>query len=140
MAAKVTVGQVVVTCIFLLVAGAVFWPGLYRYDEIRESITGVGFTVTLLRINRITGRVETLDRNSGKWLVPTKSARVTWNEAVSLLRRGCVVRVAQSHSLAVDLRLVNGTTVVTREPEIDAILHEIRRCGGPCAKVIFITE
>jgi hypothetical protein len=68
---RVTVGHIAVICAFLLVAGAVFWPGLYRYSELKESTTGLGSTVTVLRTNRLTGKVERLDRQSGQWVVPT---------------------------------------------------------------------
>src|SRR5579884_3640750 len=60
---------------FLLVAGAVFWPGLYRYSELKESTTGLGSTVTVLRTNRLTGKVETLDRQSGQWVGSTPAPR-----------------------------------------------------------------
>jgi hypothetical protein len=72
---RVTVGHIAVICAFLLVAGAVFWPGLYRYSELKESTTGLGSTVTVLRTNRLTGKVETLDRQSGQWVGSTPAPR-----------------------------------------------------------------
>ena len=67
-------------------------------------------------------------------------SNVTWDEAVKILKSGEVNTVAQEHSLNVFIVLNNGTIVQTKEPQIDAIFDEIRKCGDPCKNVATASE
>lgn len=57
---------------------------------------------------------------------------VTWEEALQFLYRGVVASVTQTPELRVHLLLRDGTRLVTREPEINAIFKEIESCGAVC--------
>ena len=46
----------------------------------------------------------------------------------------------QFHSLTVILVLKNGTIVSTREPTIDQIFTEIKKCRDPCKAIGWDTE
>src|SRR2546422_11343923 len=65
---------------------------------------------------------------------------VSWENAITILNTGQVMRVFQSHQLDVTLTLKNGTVMTTKEPTIDAIFHEIQRCGDPCQNIEEYTE
>ncbi|HEV2119250.1 MAG TPA: hypothetical protein VGS11_03945 [Candidatus Bathyarchaeia archaeon] len=71
---------------------------------------------------------------------PSNPISVSWEKAVSILYTGQVLRVFQSHHLGVSLWLKNGTGVTTNEPVIDAIFHEIQKCGDPCKNIEKWTE
>jgi len=34
----------------------------------------------------------------------------------------------------------NGTEIHTVEPTIDAIFHEVEKCGQPCSQIMLATE
>jgi len=51
-----------------------------------------------------------------------------------------VMSIFQSHHLDVALSLKNGTVMTTKEPTIDAIFHEIQKCGDPCHNIEKWTE
>ncbi|TMI31972.1 hypothetical protein E6H27_06140 [Candidatus Bathyarchaeota archaeon] len=65
---------------------------------------------------------------------------VSWENAIRILNTGQVIRVFQTHHLDVTLSLKNETVLMTREPTIDAIFHEIVRCGDPCQNIVKATE
>src|SRR2546425_10783057 len=71
MLARIRSEHILVLCLLLLIAGLVFWPGLYRYEQLRESTPGLGTFVTLVRIHRLTGASERYDKQQGRWLLPT---------------------------------------------------------------------
>lgn len=64
---------------------------------------------------------------------------LTWSEAQSLILDGKVKSVFQSHSLDVTLTLIDGRSLTTIEPQIDAIIAIIKQCGK-CANLSFATE
>jgi hypothetical protein len=65
---------------------------------------------------------------------------VSWENAIRILITGQVMRVFQTHHLDVTLSLKNETVLTTREPTIDAIFHEIVKCGDPCQTIVEGTE
>src|SRR5437867_11561326 len=71
---------------------------------------------------------------------PSNLHSVSWENAITILNTGQVMRVFQSHHLDVTLSLKNGTVMTTREPTIDAIFHEIQKCGDPCQNIEKSTE
>jgi hypothetical protein len=70
----------------------------------------------------------------------TDPAIVSWEEAIAVLHAGEVALIVQTHHLGVALWLKNGTVLTTKEPSIDAIFHEIQKCGEPCKNVQTATE
>jgi|SRR6267143_6157296 hypothetical protein len=71
---------------------------------------------------------------------PSSPIRVSWEGAITTLYTGQVTSVFQSHHLDVTLVLKNGTVMTTKEPTIDAIFHEIQKCGEPCQNIERATE
>jgi len=67
-------------------------------------------------------------------------SEVDWETAVEILNTGEVEMVAQLHSLEVILTMKNGTEIHTVEPTIDAIFHEVEKCGQPCSQIMLATE
>jgi hypothetical protein len=65
---------------------------------------------------------------------------VSWEEAVNALRSGEVEMASQTHALEVRLVLSDGRTLVTKEPEIDALFREIQACGEACEGIAVATE
>jgi len=63
-----------------------------------------------------------------------------WNEAITILNSGQVKEVFQSHSLHVMLTLEDGTTISTKEPKIDDVFDEVRKCGNLCRDIIIAIE
>jgi hypothetical protein len=71
--------------------------------------------------------------------LPT-SGTVSWPQAQRLLR-GCAVKYAeQTHQRNVTLKLWGGTTVFTREPQLDDLIHEVTRVPENCPHITFATE
>jgi hypothetical protein len=75
-------------------------------------------------------------------LLPSPSERpsVPWGMAVQVLYTGQVTRFLQTHHLDVSLWLRNATILTTKEPTIDAIFDEVRKCGDPCRNIAWGTE
>jgi len=71
---------------------------------------------------------------------PSNRHPVSWENAITILNTNKVMSVFQSHHLDVTLSLKNGTVVTTREPTIDAIFHEIQKCGDLCQSIQDWTE
>ncbi|SRR6266568_141758 len=71
---------------------------------------------------------------------PSNRHRISWENAIAILNTGQVIRVFQTHHLDVTLTLKNETVLTTREPTIDAVFHEIVRCGDPCQNIVRGTE
>lgn len=65
---------------------------------------------------------------------------VDWETAIEILNSGEVEMVAQLHNLEVYLTLNDGTEIRTIEPAIDAIFHEVQKCGEPCSQIVLATE
>ena len=77
----------------------------------------------------------------GTQIEPTPyPSEVNWETAVEILNNAEVEMVAQAHSLEVILTLKDGTHIRTVEPTIDAIFHEVEKCGLPCNKIKLATE
>lgn len=66
--------------------------------------------------------------------------QIPWEQAISILNSGEVASVGQAHSLEVSLLLKDGTAVKTKEPGIDAIFHEVEKCGQKCENLSMVTE
>lgn len=58
--------------------------------------------------------------------------RVSWDEAVSILNSGQVQGIMQAHNLEVTFMLQNGRIVHAKEPAIDDIFDEVKKCGNQC--------
>jgi hypothetical protein len=71
---------------------------------------------------------------------PSDRASLSWEGAIAVLHTGQVTRIFQTHHLEVSIWLKNGTVMITREPNIDAIFHEIQKCGEPCKNIETWTE
>lgn len=65
---------------------------------------------------------------------------ISWAEARQLILDGRVTRVAQFHSLKVELTLADGSTRATVEPQIDEVMRVVKECGDRCKNVAVITE
>ena len=63
-----------------------------------------------------------------------------WERAIEILRAGKVRTVTQTHRLDVDFQLNDGTRIQTKEPYINAILDEIKKCGRKCKDILVETE
>ncbi|SRR5712692_94446 len=71
---------------------------------------------------------------------PSGHESVVWSVAIQVLYTGQVTHIFQSHHLDVTLQLKNGTVLTTKEPTIDAIFHEVTKCGEPCRNIQMATE
>mgnify|MGYP005839310271 CR=1 FL=1 len=71
---------------------------------------------------------------------PRVERNVSWDDAVTILNRGDVEQVFQTHDLQVILTLEDGTTLHTTEPEIDLIFEEVQKCGEACEDIVLATE
>jgi len=71
---------------------------------------------------------------------PSNRHSVSWENAITILNTGQVMSVFQSHHLDVTLSLKSRTVMTTKEPTIDAIFHEIQKCGDPCHNIEKWTE
>ena len=67
-------------------------------------------------------------------------SEVNWEIAIEILNTGDVEMVAQLHSLDVTFTMKDGTQIRTVEPTIDAIFHEVDKCGQPCSQIVLATE
>lgn len=65
---------------------------------------------------------------------------INWIQATAMIVNGEVVQVVQTHDLKVSLTLRDGRTLVTYEPEIDAVLQVIEGCGDLCSEIVVATE
>jgi len=70
----------------------------------------------------------------------TYSGQVSWELAVEILHRGEVEAVFQLHNLEVTLVHLDGTSIKTVEPSIDAVFDEVDKCGQPCRNIMLATE
>lgn len=64
----------------------------------------------------------------------------SWNESIEILNSGQVEEVFQEHNLEVTLILKNDTIIHTKEPKIDDIFDEVKKCGNQCDNIILSTE
>ena len=65
---------------------------------------------------------------------------VDWDEAIKILNSGQTQGVMQTHSLDISLTLKDGTIIHTKEPKIDDIFDEIKKCGYTRKYIISATE
>ena len=69
------------------------------------------------------------------------TGEIAWEEAVQLIRNCEVTSVFQTHSLAVEITLKDGTNRSTTEPSIDLVLQEAQQASASCESPInLITE
>ncbi len=71
---------------------------------------------------------------------PEAWQKSSWNDALKLLYSGQADSFMQFHSLTVILVLKSGIIVSTREPTIDQIFTEIKKCGDACKAIGWGTE
>lgn len=60
---------------------------------------------------------------------------ISWEEVVNLLRTAKVIRVHQTHSGNIYIDLKDGIVLKTKEPTLDAIFEEIKKCGEVCKNI-----
>lgn len=76
--------------------------------------------------------------NTSKELV--NNSTVSRNKAIEILNQWEIEEVFQSHNLDVILKHKNWAEISTKEPNIDDVFEEIRKCGTPCENIILATE
>lgn len=85
-------------------------------------------------------RVKSLVTTDGQPSVPADTGiferQGTWEEVVEALKTGHVKMISQFHDLTVRVTLDNGTVFTAKEPKVDAIFEEIRKCGAACKGII----
>ncbi len=67
-------------------------------------------------------------------------SEVDWETAVEILNSGDVEQIYQLHNLEVGFTMKDGQEIKTIEPSIDAIFHEVDKCGTPCSNIMLATE
>ncbi len=65
---------------------------------------------------------------------------ISWQSAVDLVNGGFVDALFQTHDLSVELELKDGRSLMTVEPQIDAIMQIVDECGDVCGDIIVATE
>ncbi|HEX7026799.1 MAG TPA: hypothetical protein VF268_06125 [Gammaproteobacteria bacterium] len=65
---------------------------------------------------------------------------VEWSNAVDIIQSGKVSTVFQEHSRIVSMILDDGSTYVSLEPFVDAIVSAVDECGFRCERIILWTE
>lgn len=65
---------------------------------------------------------------------------VSRDKAIEILNQWEIKEVFQSHSLDVILKHKNWAGIDIKEPNIDDIFDEIRKCGKTCEDIILATE
>lgn len=65
---------------------------------------------------------------------------IDWLAAEYLIKNCRVTMVSQNHQLAVILKLKNGISLKTVEPQIDLVIDEVRAVESNCGPVAIITE
>ncbi len=83
----------------------------------------------------------------GVWLLISQQKKnninnstVLRDEAIKILNQWEIEEVFQSHSLNVVLKYKNWAEISTKEPNIDNIFDEVRKCGNMCKDIILATE
>lgn len=66
--------------------------------------------------------------------------KVSWEQAVTLIRGGGIEAVMQSHNLQVWMRSKDGRQYLTREPGIDAVARVIREVDPDGKSIRYGTE
>ncbi len=77
-----TLAFIVLIAVVVVAVGVLFWPGLYQYQEIKETLNGVP-TVAFARINRLTGSTQELI--GGRWLAITQALQLPARERTQLI-------------------------------------------------------
>lgn len=71
----------------------------------------------------------------------TTEDKITWEEAVELIRNCQVISVFQTHSKSVSITLTDETTKSTIEPELDLVLDEASKASDKCGfEILAATE
>ncbi|MDD3262846.1 MAG: hypothetical protein PHR61_03285 [Candidatus Absconditabacteria bacterium] len=81
-----------------------------------------------------------LQNNNTNTQEPITDSTVSRDKAIEILNQGEIEEVFQSHSLDVILKHKNGAEISTKEPNIDDIFDEVRKCGNICKDIILATE
>lgn len=67
--------------------------------------------------------------------------KITWEEAVELIRNCGVTSVFQDHNKNVSITLTDETTRSTTEPELDLVLSEAAKASDKCEiDILSVTE
>ncbi|MDP3043127.1 MAG: hypothetical protein Q8N21_01880 [bacterium] len=77
--------------------------------------------------------------NNGDLPMPAPTI-FSWQDALGILYSGQVIKVSQSHNLDVEFVLRNGNIINTKEPYIDEIFKEMKKCGRMCNNITPATE
>ena len=64
---------------------------------------------------------------------------ISWEDAKTIILKGDVTDVSQTHALDVWIRLKDGTSYRTREPKIDMVSAWLEKCGKK-KQGVFVTE
>lgn len=70
----------------------------------------------------------------------TENVSVSWQKAIEILNSGDVQAVHQTHGLQIMLVMKDGRQIKAIEPSIDAIFHEVKKCGLSCSDIRLATE
>lgn len=98
-------------------------------------IFGGGFFVVNLSRSEIEKGID--KPNSEK---PTED-KITWEEAVELIKNCQVTSVSQTHSKQVSITLTDETIRSTTEPELDLVLSEASNASEKCGiDILSVTE
>lgn len=105
--------------------------GVWDYAEYTRKLDGRVFNFTI---------DHDMTPYSSTPCFPSTPKPISWEQAIDSLNSGDVVSVSQRHNLTVRLDMKNGSYFKTIEPNIDAIVQEIRKCGSKCADILIATE
>lgn len=94
--------NLLIICCTLLIAGVLFWPTLYRYDQ-----TTVNGNVFPIRINRLTGNSEWFI--AGKWKPVSNSIRKTKGKKIPTEDISKIIVRADFHYSSFGGTIYNGT-------------------------------
>lgn len=71
---------------------------------------------------------------------PITDSTVSRDRAIEILNQWEIKEVFQSHSLDVILKNKNWVEISTKEPNIDDIFDEVKKCGDICKNMVLATE
>lgn len=71
---------------------------------------------------------------------PITDSIVSRDKAIEILNQWEIKEVFQSHSLDVVLKHKNWAEISTKEPNIDDIFDEVKKCENTCKNIILATE
>lgn len=94
---------------------------------------GIYFFIAVISEREKMRNSEVNEANTGK------IEKTDWEKAKDLLHGGQVLKIFQTHDLNVTFKLKDGSKFRFKEPKIDAIFDEVKKCEG-CGKIIMATE